>query len=181
MTPNASRARHLAKRRLSVGGMLTVSSAAAGATLIGLAAAGSTYALYSDSAAISPHTIQSGSQQLTINGTDELVVPSSTWTNLLPGDRVTLAVTVTTLGEATSRITAQTSAGNGSLHVRVVKADCSLDPVGGPSSTVAPTNLGLWGANEAATVCIEVSLSPTAQESQTLPFTLTFTATQQAS
>src|SRR5690554_3177335 len=180
MSPNGSRPRHLAKRRLSVGGMLTISSAAAGATLIALATSGSTYALYSDSAAITPHIIQSGSHELKVNGTDELLVPSSTWTNLLPGDRVTMPVTVTTLGDATSRIVAETTAGN-SLHVRVAKSGCSLNPIGGLSSTTTATNLGNWGPNEAATVCIEVSLSPTAQESESLPFTLTFTATQQAS
>lgn len=161
--------------------MLTVTSAAAGVTLIGLAAAGTTYALYSDSALLSPHTITSGSQELLINGTDSYVLASPAWNDLLPGDRVIEEVTVTTLGDATSNIVATTTPANGSLDVRVIKGECPGVALSGSSSTSSPTNLGEWGPNEAATVCIEVSLSSAASESETLPFVLTLTATQQAS
>lgn len=183
MSPRASRPRHLAQRRLSLraGGMLTIASAAAGVTLIGLADAGTTYALYSDSVLLSPHTVVSGSQELSINGTDAYVPASPAWNNLLPGDRVTTEVTVTTLGDATSNIVATTTPAGGSLDVRVIKGGCPAAALGGPSSTASPTSLGQWGPDEAATVCIEVSLAPSAAESQTVPFTLTLTATQQAS
>jgi hypothetical protein len=181
MSPRTSRPRHLARRRFGTGGMLTVASAAAGVTLIGLAAAGTTYALYSDSVLLAPHTITSGSQELTINGTETFVPASPTWNNLLPGDRVTTEVTVTTLGDATSEIVATTTPAGGSLDVRVSKGVCPGAPLAGASSTVSPTTLGEWGPDEAGTVCIEVSLSPSAVESETVPFVLTLTATQQAS
>src|SRR5690606_29542519 len=79
--------RHRATRRAPLRSMLTITSAAAGATLIGLGAAGTTLALWQDSELLSAPTIGSGSLNLTVEGADSYALPG-TWTNLLPGDRI---------------------------------------------------------------------------------------------
>jgi hypothetical protein len=154
--------------------MLTITSAAAGATLIGLGAAGTTLALWQDSELLSAPTIGSGSLNLTVEGADSYALPG-TWTNLLPGDRIQHEVSVETDGTVASDVV-MTVANEGDFVIRAAKGSC-------PGTPLAPTpaTLGTWMPDEASAVCIEVSVGPTATQNTAQEFVVTFTATQLAS
>jgi alternate signal-mediated exported protein len=185
MPKHLSGPRHLAhpkpSRRvaLTVGGMLASSSAIAGASIVAVIAAGGTYAMWNDSASLDGGTIHSGSLNLTVNDVESYVVSGADWSKLLPGDVVSQEVTVKNTGTVPGTVSAQTSGSFDPLLVHVKKGSCS-GTIGGMSSTVSPTDLGVFAAGEASVVCLQVTMpadaANTAQgTSQT--FTVTFTST----
>ncbi|AWB89587.1 TasA family protein [Salinibacterium hongtaonis] len=173
--------------RAPVRSMLTITAAAAGATLVAVCAAGGTYGLWADSAAVSAGVVTSGSLNLTINNLAEAPINATAWGSMFPGDRVQQTVTVKNTGTVAADVTvaATSSAAAASDYaVEVAKGAC---PSGAAdiSSTNAlqapPIALGNWTATASSVVCIEVTLSPTASNvsnGATVPFTLTMTATQ---
>jgi hypothetical protein len=154
--------------------MLTVTSAAAGVTLIGLGAAGTTLALWQDSELLNAPAIVSGSLDLTVEGTDSYALPGS-WTDLLPGDRRQVAVDVQTSGSAASDVTVAVSNAGG-FDIRALRGACPGSPL--PET---PASLGTWTATDSHLVCLEVSPGASVTEASSQNFTLTFTATQLAS
>lgn len=88
MRPSPSRPRHRAVRHAPLRSMLTVTSAVAGATLIGLGAAGSTYALWQTDAPLEGSTVTSGTIELKVNGQPSFNVEDLATTQLLPGRAV---------------------------------------------------------------------------------------------
>jgi predicted ribosomally synthesized peptide with SipW-like signal peptide len=154
--------------------MLTITSAVAGATLIGLGAAGSTLAMWNDSDAFDAPIVLSGSMDITVEGVDSFALAGN-WTRMLPGDRITHQVDVATSGSVASTVAVATAASS-NFVVRVQRGVC-------PSAPLPPTpaSLGMWAANESIPVCIEVTLAPTASQSAAENLNVTFVATQKAS
>lgn len=172
--PN-SRPRHRALRTAPLRSMLTVTSTVAGATLIGLGAAGTTLALWVDESPLNAPVINSGTMSLTVEeqtGTYELV---GDWNRMLPGDRYEHVVDVETLGSVDSTIVATANASN-NFEVRIKKGACN-----GTALPPTPASLGTWLAGESSLVCVEVTLAPTAVEGASESVVVDFVATQKAS
>lgn len=169
------------RRRLtlpSARGMLITATMVAGAAVLGVSAAGGSFATWRVSDNIAPSTISSGSLNITINGVSSYALDGTAWSQLIPGDVVSQQVSLKNTGTAAATISASTSAPSGAIDVRVQSGACS-GVIAGPSSTTAPTTLaGTVAGGATIAVCIQVSLTPTATQSQTAPFTMAFTANQ---
>lgn len=185
MPISSSRSRHRAARRAPLRSMLTVTSAVAGATLIGLGAAGTTLAMWNDSENFDAAPISSGSLQLYVNNDIVHTLSGTVWEDMLPGDRVQQPITLFNSGTVATDVSVSTTA-TPDLEVRVLRGDC---PVGSASlgtadSTGAPglgIAVGSWGVNETETACVEVtmkSVASAASQNTQLPIELRFTAVQ---
>lgn len=164
---------------ITIGGMLASSAAIAGAGIVAIMAAGGTYAMWNTSAKLDAGTIESGSVGLTVNGLSSYALDGTAWSHLLPGDVVSQEVTVTNTGTVAGTVTASTSGSVGPLVVHVAKGACGA-PLGGPGSTVSPSDLGVFSAGEASVVCLQVTMpadaANTAQGSSQA-FSVAFTST----
>lgn len=178
---------HRRFNRAPVRSMLTIAAAAAGATLIAVAAAGGTYGLWADSAAVSAGVVTSGSLNLTINNLAEAPINATAWGSMFPGDRVQQTVTVKNTGTTPADVTVvgtSSAAAVSDYTIDVSKGTCpaAAADLAGPSVLQSAAKaLGTWTAAESSAVCIEVTLSPTASNvsnGATVPFTLTMTAIQ---
>jgi hypothetical protein len=178
------------RRRNPVKVLLSASAAVLVAVTIGLFAAGSTYALWSDKATPTGAVLQTGSIGLTINNVASYAIPDLATSQLLPGRTVITSTPLTlkntgdvplsvTLG-ATVFPTANSADFAGQLTVYVRQAaSCSITPAGTtPTTLTAPISLALGATT---TVCVEVMLSTTAPSSlqgKTAAFTVPFNAIQ---
>lgn len=177
--------RHRATRRAPLRSMLTITSAVAGATLIGLGAAGSSLALWQDSDTLQAAPISSGSLTLKVNTDVVHQLSSAVWQNMLPGDRVQQPVNLHTVGTVPTDISVTTTASS-DLQVRVLRGGC---PVGNTSLVTGNSNgmarvVGAWDAGESFPACIEVTLktgAAAAVQDGGLPMIIRFTAVQATS
>jgi predicted ribosomally synthesized peptide with SipW-like signal peptide len=159
--------------------MLASASAIAGASVVAVIAAGGTYALWSDARAVPGATIQAGTLGLTVNGVSSYALSGAAWSKLLPGDVVSQQVTLKNTGNVPGTITAGTHGSFAPLLVHIKKGTCGA-AIGGTSSTVSPTNLGILAAGEASVVCIQVTMPSTAAASvqgAAQSFSVDFTST----
>lgn len=171
------------RRRPIIRTMGIVSSAIAGISILSIAAFGGTYALWNDGVALNAGTIGSGSLTLLVNGESSITLPTSSWQNMLPGDRNTRQVTVSTPGTVDSTVTVASTATAGAHQVRVRNGACPGTALGGAALGSTPVSLGAWAAGQASIVCVEVVLPATASASTqgtSTPITLDFRATQVA-
>lgn len=172
------RARSTRRATFTVGGMLASSSAIAGASIVAVIAAGGSYAMLTTSAPVPGGTIRSGSLSLAVNDVASYPLAGTAWSKLLPGDVVQQPVIVTNTGTVPGTVSAHTSGSFGPLLVHLKKGTCSAT-ITGASSTVSPTDLGLFAAGEASTVCVQVSLPATvadANQGSNQDFVVTFTS-----
>lgn len=163
---------------LTVGGMLASSSAIAGASIVAVIAAGGSYAMLTSSAPLPGGTVRSGSLDLTVNDVASYPLAGTTWSKLLPGDVVQQSVVVKNTGTVPGTVSASTIDAE-PLLVHVKKGACPTT-ITGASSTVSPTNLGVFAAGEASTVCVQVTLPATvagSAQGSNQNFTVAFTST----
>lgn len=161
--------------------MLAAAAAAAiaGASIIAVCAAGGTYALWNGQRSIPSATIQTGTVGLTVNNAPSAVVDGTAWSKLLPGDVVSQQVTLKNTGNVPGTVTASTTGALGPLLVHLKKGACTSTIVG-TSSTVLPTNLGVFVGTESSLVCLQVTMpvsAPANVQSTSQSFTVTFTST----
>ncbi|GAA3740447.1 hypothetical protein GCM10022239_15170 [Leifsonia bigeumensis] len=188
MPRNSCEPRHRAHQKpvrrtaITVGGMLASSAAIAGASIVAVVAAGGTYAMWTSAATMSGGTISSASVDLTVNNQSSYALGGAAWSKLLPGDVVSQEVTLENTGTAASTVTAETSGPFGALLVHLARGGCPAPPaapIAGPSSTVSPTDLGVFAAGEASVVCLQTTMpagvADTVQGTGQ-DFTITFTA-----
>ncbi len=162
----------------SVKGMLVTTAMVAGAAVLGVSAAGGSFATWQVADEIAPSTVSSGSLNIVVNDVANYALSGTAWSALMPGDVVSQQVSVKNTGTTAATVTASTSAPSGAIDVRVQSGACS-GTIAGPSSTATPTALaGTLAGGASMTVCIQVSLTATATQNQSAPFTLTFTADQ---
>lgn len=184
------------RRRAALGGARLRSLAlstvlVASATVLGLGAAGGTYALLSASASTSNVTITAGSFGLRIGGES----PSATVTLADPTAR---AFTVTSVGERIdSNLSVQVAATNSAAiiantEMRITAVESAAACVPGRSGIAQPfaalagysvPSLGELGAEQTRTFCLEVRLkpqTPVSQSGQSVDFTITVSGTQRA-
>ncbi|MEO7348932.1 MAG: hypothetical protein ABIW32_03595 [Terrimesophilobacter sp.] len=152
------------------------------AVALGVSSAGVSYATWVDSEPVSGGTITAGTLDLTIadsvgNDLTNSTLSGVAWSQLLPGDVVSQQVSVTNTGTTPLALTVSTSPST-VINVYVKSGVCS-GTITGDSSNTTPTAVGAPLAGGASvTVCIQVSLTPTAVQNQSAPFTMTFTGDQ---
>lgn len=181
MSTRTTKPRHRATTapRPVIRGMLASTAAIAGASVIAAFAAGGTYALWNGARSIPNATITTGTMGLTVNGASSAAVDGTAWAKLLPGDVVSQQVTVKNTGNVSGIVTAVTTGGFGPLLVHLKKGACGAT-ISGASSTVSPTNLGVFTASEQSLVCVQVTMpasAPSGAQGTNQSFTITFTST----
>ena len=180
-TPNVSANPTKAQRRLtlpSAKGMLITATMVAGASILGVSAAGGSFATWRVSDTMASSSVSSGSLNITINGASSFALDGTDWSQLIPGDIISQQVSVKNTGTTLATISVTTAAPSAAVDVRVKSGACS-GTITGASSTTTPTTLaGSLAGGATITVCIQVSLTPTATQNQSAPFTMTFTADQ---
>lgn len=186
-TPSTSASLTKAPSRLSfpsVRGMLVTTAIVAGAALLGVSAAGGSFASWRVAASVSPSTVSSGSLDIAISGPGIIgpgaasyAMDATPWSALIPGDVVTREVSVTNTGTVPVTLSVSTSPST-VIDVRVQSGLCA-GTITGDSSTTTPATLdGTLAGGASTTVCIQVSLTPAAVQNQSAPFTMTFTGDQ---
>lgn len=181
MAALASAPRH---RTAAIRGMLTVSAATLGATLIVVATAGGTYGLWNDSAPINAGIVESGSLTLLV---DSATLDSAGWGTMFPGDRVQRQVTLTNNGTVAADVTVATSSTSAVAVDYTVEILQGVCPAGSPAlsatnSLTAAAAVGVWSAGQSLPACIEVTLKDAASgagQGEGIPLEIVFTATQQ--
>lgn len=180
-TPSTPNAPAKTRRRLalpSARGLLTTTAMVAGAAILGVSAAGGSFASWKVGAPVTATAITSGSLGLTINGVTDLALDGTTWSQLLPGDVAFREVTVSNTGTTPVTIIVGSNDPTTTLEVRAQSGACAGTIIG-DSATTTPTKLdGTLDGGTSITVCIQVSLTPSAAENQSAPFSMTFTADQ---
>lgn len=163
-----------------------------GATVLGLAGAGGTYALLSARAETSSATITAGTLDLRIDGQASAALGNLP---VSPAAPVVRAFTVTSVGDVPSTLrgsvtatTAQQITSSAQVRITPVAsaAACAPGLAGAlaPLSNYSAPNLGRIAAGAQRTFCLEVRLAantPVAQSGQSIGFTLDITTTQEVS
>ena len=169
------------RRRLalpSIKGILLSTAMIGTAAVLGISSAGGSFAIWNGSDTIAAGTITAGTLGITVNDAASYALSGTAWSALMPGDIASQQVSVKNTGTTPAALTVSTSAPSGAIEVRARSGACS-GTIAGPSSTATPTVLsGTLAGGATVTVCIQVSLSPSATQGQSTPFTMTFTADQ---
>jgi hypothetical protein len=155
--------------------MLGVTSAIAGATLIGLGAAGTTYALWQAEAPLNASTVTSGSLELKVNNQTSFDVADLDMTQLLPGRTIVsptpllLQNTGTVAMDASiSSIGIVSSSPDLASSLQVVLRQgtmCSALEDGGSGAGPEFAGLIRLAAGQESSYCLEVTLSSSAPSS----------------
>jgi predicted ribosomally synthesized peptide with SipW-like signal peptide len=134
--------------------VLGTSCAIAAAVAVAVGLSGGSYALWVDSSTASPGAISSGSAGLSITQNVNPVL----WGNLLAGESVRQAFTVTNTGTVPLALSGSAVTGTASVEVRFASGACPGSPLAGASATTTAASLGTLAAGAMSTVCLEVRL-----------------------
>lgn len=193
--PESRRSRRIAERRgrhvRRLRSLATATALLTASTLIGIAAAGGTYALLNDKATMKGATVTSGNLQLLINNAQAANLGNFTIT---PARAQAKSFVITNTGDvnvnlsaAATNTSAQALVANTRIRVTPVASAAACQP--GLSGQQAPlasyTNSNLGSLNKGTTgfFCLELSLAPgtpVEQSGQQFSFTLTVNGAQKA-
>jgi Camelysin metallo-endopeptidase len=175
-------ARHRAHGfRPTIRGMLISTVAIAAGSALAVFAAGGSYAKWNSGGAITSTVITAGSLGLTVNNAATVALSGASWSTLLPGDVVSQQVSLKNTGTVPGVVTVSTTGSFGTLLVHAKKGACGAT-ITGTSSTVSPTNIGVFAGGEVSVVCLQVTLPSSVAngvQGSSMNFTTTFTATTQ--
>lgn len=169
------------RRRVSLGGVFTSLCAVTIGTFAAVLSVGGTYALWNDDASISGSEITSGVLDVSVTGS----IDSTHWSKLLPGEHHVQYVVVTNTGNVPldlSALTAQTDGDVGSFELRlelIDDGDACSSPIPGADALGSNVGLGIMAPADVAHLCLDVTLSGTAQPGDDADFSLTLTADQE--
>ncbi|TQL47641.1 hypothetical protein FB562_0707 [Homoserinimonas aerilata] len=170
-------------RRPAAWALHACAAALAGVVLLTVSTFGGSYASWSAAAPAAAGIITSGSLTLKVNSQTSVALPAAGFQGMLPGDRRTQNVTLSTTGNVASTLTVTGTVGGNGHQVRVASGACTTTAISGSALGATPVNLGTLAPTDTTTVCVEVMLpasAPAAAQGRTTDFTLTFVATQKA-
>lgn len=142
-------------RRARIRNLLGAASVAATGVVVGLGAAGGTYAYFDDQAV-------GGSSATITAGTAELDVvaafTAAAWGNLLVGESVRQPFTIVNRGDVPLALMASGMTSVGGFELRSVSGSCPAAALAGASITQTAASLGTLAAGASTTACLEVRL-----------------------
>lgn len=142
-------------RRARIRNLLGAAGVAAAGVVIGLGAAGGTYASFDDqTTGRSSATITAGTAELDVVAD----FTAAAWSNLLVGESVRQPFTIINGGDVALALTASGTTSAGGFELRAVRDDCPSTALAGASITQAPSPLGTLAAGASTTACLEVRL-----------------------
>lgn len=193
--PESRRSRRIAGRRgrhvRRLRSLATATAMLAASTLVGVAAAGGTYALLNDKATMNGATIKSGTLQLQIQGSGSYNFGNFSVT---PNTPVAKSFTLTNVGDVNVSLSAASTTTSGSqlvpnARIRITPvtstAACvpGLPGQQGPVASYTNTNVGNLAKGTSSIYCLELSLDQGTSANfsgQSFPFTVTISGAQRA-
>ena len=147
--------------------------------------AGGTFAFLNSQAAIPATSVKAGTLGVTVQygsvaAGSTAALPTTVWTNMLPGDFAGQQFTIASTGSANSNITARLSVGT-AWDIRVAAGSCPTTQL---TNTPLTTSAGAYGTLVAGTsslVCVQATLPAGASasvEATAIPFSIFIDAAQ---
>ncbi|TXK17067.1 hypothetical protein [Homoserinibacter sp. GY 40078] len=189
--PRGRRSTEGARRRLprvTLGRIFGATAAVIVGTMAAVVAAGGSYAYLNASAVVGQTgaAVTAGTSTLLVQrGSDAaaatVVLPSSLFQGMLPGDVVNQTLTVLNTGDADLQVTAALT-GTSAWETRVAVGACpSSGTLPGGALTTVPSASGGLAAGTSAAICLQVVLpatAPASAEGTTTSFSLVLTGSQ---
>lgn len=163
----------VAARRVKLRALIGTTAAIAGASLVAVALSGGSYARWVDNLGVPAGTVQSGSIGLSTASS----FTAANWSNMIAGETVRQSFTVTNTGTVGVTLSA-TATATTSFAIRVASGACPGTALTGTPASTSATALGTLAAGAVTTVCLEVSLLPTATANTSSAFIVTVAGTQ---
>ena len=156
-----------------------------GGILVAASMAGGTFAFLNSQAAIPATSVKAGTLGVTVQygsvaAGSTAALPTTVWTNMLPGDFAGQQFTIASTGSANSNITARLSVGT-AWDIRVAAGSCPTTQL---TNTPLTTSAGAYGTLVAGTsslVCVQATLPAGASasvEATAIPFSIFIDAAQ---
>ncbi len=177
-----------ARRRRPVRSLVVATATAMGCAVLGVAAAGGTYAFLNDTKTLPGATIQAGTMGLLVN--DAATANLGTVT-VNPGSPQAIPFTVTNTGDVVARFSVASSTTSTSglksimrANVGVTSGSCVASDAAAGTQTIdsyASTGILDFAAGEKKNLCLYLSVptgSDAALSGTSIPFTLTLTSQQ---
>lgn len=157
---------------------LVCAAGAAGLLAVALSGVGGSYAMWNDAASVDAGTLTAGTAGIAASWSGGQ--PDAAGGDLLPGESVRRAATVSNTG-ATSLMISAAAVGSAGFEVRVGAGGCPAGPLGGPAGDGRSQATGVTLTPGAATVvCVEVRATAAAIPAQSVAFTVRFDGMQVA-
>lgn len=135
--------------------LLGGASVAAAGGVIGLGAAGGTYAYFDDQTAVGrTATVTAGTAELEVDAS----FSAAEWGNLLVGESVRQPYTIENRGDVPLVLVAAGTSSSGDVELRTVAGACPGSALTGAAITASSAMLGTLAAGASMTACLEVRL-----------------------
>jgi hypothetical protein len=156
-----------------------------GGILVAASMAGGTFAFLNSQAAIPATSVKAGTLGVTVQygsgaAGSTVALPTTVWTNMLPGDFAGQQFTIASTGSANSNVTARLSVAT-AWDIRVAAGSCPATQL---TNTPLTTTAGAYGTLVAGTsslVCVQATLPAGASasaEATAIPFSIFIDAAQ---
>lgn len=142
-------------RRARIRTLLGATSVATAGVVIGLGAAGGTYAYFDDSLVGDPAVVTAGTAELDVQAS----FTAASWGNLLVGESVRQPFTVINGGDVPLTLTASGTTSVAGFELRTVLGTCPGSALTGTSITQTPAAIGTLAAGASTGACLEVRLA----------------------
>lgn len=142
-------------RRARIRTLLGGASVAGAGVVIGLGAAGGTYAYFDDSTVGNSAIVTAGTAELDVQAN----FTSATWGNLLVGESVRQPFSIVNGGDVPLVLTASGTTSVAGFELRTVLGTCPGSTLGGASLTHTPASIGTLAAGASTAACLEVRLA----------------------
>jgi len=156
-----------------------------GGILVAASMAGGTFAFLNSQAAIPATSVKAGTLGVTVQygsvaAGSTAALPTTVWTNMLPGDFAGQQFTIASTGSANSNITARLSVGT-AWDIRVAAGSCPTTQLTNTPLTTSAGAFGTLVAGTSSLVCVQATLPAGASasvEATAIPFSIFIDAAQ---
>ena len=162
-------------------------AAVMGGILVAASLAGGTYAFLNAQATTPAVTVSSGNLAVTVQygsgpAGATAAIPTTAWSNMLPGDVVGQQFTIANTGSANATMTARLSATT-AWDIRLAAGTCPTAQLTSAPITTTAVSYGTLFSNTNSVICVQASLpagTPASTEASSVSFTIMIDAKQVA-
>ncbi len=156
-----------------------------GGILVAASTAGGTFAFLNSQAAIPATSVKAGTLGVTVQygsgaAGSTVALPTTAWTNMLPGDFAGQQFTIASTGSANSNVTARLSVAT-AWDIRVAAGSCPATQLTNTPLTTTAAAYGTLVAGTSSLVCVQATLPAGASasaEATAIPFSIFIDAAQ---